>query len=107
MLAGRVNHPPVGVGCLVTAGSFLWGVGDGRAADDDDAAAIVINVLDAPDPPEILIGDHVDLGVIATEFLLLGLDPYPRKPDAEFGEVVVGTPGLNPFAVLAALKKNS
>ena len=30
--------------------------------------------------PEPLIGGIVDLGALATEFLILGLDPYPRKP---------------------------
>ena len=27
---------------------------------------------------------RVDLGLLATEFLILGIDPYPRKPDAAF-----------------------
>src|SRR6185503_1586113 len=31
------------------------------------------------EPPEPLIEGKVDLGVVATEFLLLGIDPYPRK----------------------------
>ena len=29
----------------------------------------------------------VDLGAIATEFLILGIDPYPRKAGAEFAPV--------------------
>ena len=33
----------------------------------------------AEDAPEPLVGGVVDLGVIATEFLILGIDPYPRK----------------------------
>ncbi len=36
------------------------------------------------EPPEPLVGGTVDLGAIATEFLILGIDPYPRKPGAEF-----------------------
>ena len=36
------------------------------------------------DGPEPLIGGIVDLGAIATEFLLLGVDPYPRKAGAVF-----------------------
>ncbi len=36
------------------------------------------------DDPEPLIGGVVDLGALATEFLILGLDPYPRKPGAVF-----------------------
>jgi len=61
---------------------------------------------DAPDGPELLVNGTVDLGAVATEFLLLGIDPYPRKPDAVFdapkgpGE----DPAANPFAVLAKLK---
>src|SRR5512132_2802174 len=33
----------------------------------------------AVDEPEVLAGGVIDLGAIATEFLILGLDPYPRK----------------------------
>ena len=38
----------------------------------------------AGEEPEPLIGNSVDLGLLATEFLILGIDPYPRKPDAAF-----------------------
>ena len=43
---------------------------------------------------------------MATEFLLLGIDPYPRKADAVFDAPKGATedPGANPFAVLAKLK---
>ncbi|MGA8319343.1 MAG: DUF177 domain-containing protein, partial [Xanthobacteraceae bacterium] len=34
------------------------------------------------DDPEPLVGGTIDLGALAAEFLILGLDPYPRKPDA-------------------------
>ena len=47
----------------------------------------------------------VDLGAIATEFLLLGIDPYPRKPGAVFEAPPAGDPASHPFAALAALKK--
>lgn len=59
----------------------------------------------AGDAPEPLIGDTVDLGEIATEFLLLGLDPYPRKPDAIFESPTVSEGSAHPFAALSALKK--
>ena len=49
----------------------------------------------------------VDLGAVATEFLLLGIDPYPRKPGAVFERPAAGRPGGHPFAALAALKKDS
>ncbi|MBV1702356.1 MAG: DUF177 domain-containing protein [Hyphomicrobiales bacterium] len=36
------------------------------------------------DPPDPIIDGRIDLGKLAAEFLALGLDPYPRKPGAEF-----------------------
>ena len=57
------------------------------------------------DGPEPLIGGAVDLGAIATEFLILGIDPYPRKPDAVFEAPRPETTSVKPFAALAALKK--
>jgi hypothetical protein len=59
----------------------------------------------ATDEPETLTGGGVDLGEIATEFLILGLDPYPRKPDAIFRSPQAGEDSAHPFAALAALKK--
>jgi hypothetical protein len=56
--------------------------------------------------PEPLVRDTVDLGGIATEFLVLGIDPYPRKPEAAFEPPPAeDAPAANPFAALAALKK--
>lgn len=37
-----------------------------------------------PDPPDMIVGGRIDLGVLACEFLSLGLDPYPRKPGIVF-----------------------
>jgi hypothetical protein len=58
------------------------------------------------DETEPLIGGSVDLGALATEFLILGLDPYPRKPGAIFQPPPDGGAGEGPFAALAALKKS-
>jgi len=55
--------------------------------------------------PEPLIGGVVDLGALATEFLLLGLDPYPRKPGAVFEPPRDLKPEAGPFAALAKLTK--
>jgi hypothetical protein len=54
------------------------------------------------DPPEPLIGGAIDLGAIVSEFLTLGLDPYPRKPGASFAEPAPGEdePEASPFASL-------
>jgi uncharacterized metal-binding protein YceD (DUF177 family) len=56
---------------------------------------------------EPLIGGSIDLGAIATEFLLLGIDPYPRKAGAVFLPPADALPDEGPFAALAALKKGS
>ena len=58
------------------------------------------------DAPEPLVGGRVDLGVIATEFLMLGIDPYPRKEGASFDAPVAHDDTPHPFAALAALKKD-
>jgi uncharacterized metal-binding protein YceD (DUF177 family) len=60
---------------------------------------------DRDDEAEPLIAGTVDLGSLATEFLLLGLDPYPRKPGVEFQPPQDSSSDEGPFAALAALKK--
>jgi uncharacterized metal-binding protein YceD (DUF177 family) len=67
--------------------------------------AVDIQALETDDPPEAIRDGVIDLGAVATEFLLLGLDPYPRKPGAVFDAPPAGDPASNPFAALAALKK--
>ena len=60
------------------------------------------------EPPEALDNGYLDLGAIATEFLLLGVDPYPRKPGVEFDQPKgQGDAAAHPFAALSALKKQS
>jgi hypothetical protein len=59
----------------------------------------------ADEPPEPLVDGKIDLGAIAVEFLVLGIDPYPRKPGAEFAAPKADEPDAHPFAALAALKK--
>jgi hypothetical protein len=61
---------------------------------------------DGEDPPELLVDGTVDLGALAVEFLILGLDPYPRKPGAEFVAPDAETPGSGPFSALARLKRD-
>jgi len=58
-----------------------------------------------PDPPEPIINGVIDLGRLATDVLLLGVDPYPRKPGAVFEpQVAAADPEDHPFAALKALK---
>ena len=56
------------------------------------------------EPPEPLVAGVLDLGAVATEFLLLGIDPYPRKQGAKFTPPTGNEAGAKPFAALAALK---
>ena len=72
-----------------------------REFDDGDSPT----VPKSEDAPEPLVGGAVDLGAIATEFLILSIDPYPRAPGATFEALAAGDEGGHPFAALAALKK--
>jgi hypothetical protein len=55
---------------------------------------------DAAEPPEALVDGMVDLGAIAAEFLILGIDPYPRKAGVVFEPPPSADPGSHPFAAL-------
>ena len=66
-------------------------------------ADILERTLD--DDTEPLLDGKVDLGALATEFLILGLDPYPRKPGAVFRPPTDTSVDEGPFAGLNALKK--
>lgn len=58
-----------------------------------------------PDPPEPIVGGAIDLGRLATEFLVLGIDPYPRKTGVVFvAPEAQKDPEEHPFAALKALK---
>lgn len=61
----------------------------------------------AAEPPEPLENGTIDLGAVATEFLLLGIDPYPRKPGAVFDAPDPGPAEPGPFAALAALAEKN
>jgi uncharacterized metal-binding protein YceD (DUF177 family) len=68
----------------------------------DDAAE---SDAEIPDPPEPIVDGIIDLGRLATDALFLGVDPYPRKPDAVFDlPVIPEDPEDHPFAALKALK---
>lgn len=67
--------------------------------DDIDGAS------GAADEPEPLVGGMADLGLLATEFLILGIDPHPRKPGVAFEAPAASNPQANPFAALAGWNK--
>jgi hypothetical protein len=61
-----------------------------------------------PDPPEPIENGIIDLGRVATDALFLGIDPYPRRPDAVFEPLVVDAdPEDHPFAALKALQRGA
>jgi hypothetical protein len=84
---------------------------DKDLADEEIAAAEDVAAAGFGDasgePPETLSADGTaDVGAIAAEFLLLGIDPYPRKPGAEFSPPAEQGAGVSPFAALARLKND-
>ena len=63
---------------------------------------------DAAEPPDPIIDGRIDLGQLAMEFFVLGLDPYPRAPGVAFQPELGRTPEPpeeSPFAALARLRK--
>jgi hypothetical protein len=68
----------------------------------DDAAE---SDAEIPDPPEPIENGVINLGRLATDALFLGVDPYPRRPDAVFEPpAVIVDPEDHPFAALKALQ---
>ncbi len=68
---------------------------------EEDPDEIVITLED--ESPDLIEDGQVDLGQYAVEQLALRLDPFPRKPGAEF--VQPEEPAeISPFAVLKQLR---
>ncbi|TMJ04564.1 MAG: DUF177 domain-containing protein [Alphaproteobacteria bacterium] len=76
------------------------GDGSGQATDRE------VELTHSADEREPLIGGTIDLGALATEFLILGVDPYPRKAGVSFAAPPSAADAAgHPFAALAALKE--
>ncbi len=58
--------------------------------------------LEAPDPPDVLASDTIDIAHYVTEHLALELDPFPRKPGATF-DYEPPAAETSPFAALKTL----
>lgn len=76
---------------------------DAEDAGEDTKERKVEVPWDAPEP---LVGGRIDLGALATEFVLLAIDPYPRKPGAVFDPPPSEPRDPGPFAALAKLSKH-
>ncbi len=62
---------------------------------------------DGPDGPETFDGHSLDVGALAEEFFGLGIDPYPRKADAQLPTDAADGEETSPFAKLRdSLRKN-
>jgi uncharacterized metal-binding protein YceD (DUF177 family) len=62
---------------------------------------------EAPDPPELLEGTTIDVGALVEEYFVLGIDPYPRAPDARLPAELAKDADSgeeSPFAILARLQ---
>lgn len=113
-LVGRVSAT-VGQDCVVTLDPIDNEVEEAVDLIFSPAAASPVSegsrkrVLEVTpdDAPEVepLVNDTIDLGAIASEFLLLGIDPYPRKPEAVFEAPASQEEAEHPFAALASLRK--
>jgi Large ribosomal RNA subunit accumulation protein YceD len=109
-VTGRISAT-VGQNCVVTLEPLV-----NEIEEDVDllympaAAAAATDGENAAEPkwddPEPLVGGAVDLGALATEFVILGIDPYPRKPGAVFEPPRDQKPDAGPFAALAGLMKD-
>src|SRR5207247_506125 len=56
---------------------------------------------EAPEPPDVLEGDAIDIAAYVVEHLALEVDPFPRKPGATF-DFAPPEPEPSPFAALKA-----
>lgn len=74
-----------------------------RLARSEADGEVVIDA-EGPDMPEPFAGDTIDVGAVVAEFAALAIDPYPRKPGAEFHHGAEGPDDeaevVSPFAAL-------
>jgi Large ribosomal RNA subunit accumulation protein YceD len=77
----------------------------GPAPGSDQSTGAVADVLEAEEPPDPIIDGRIDLGALAGEFLVLGLDPHPRKPGATFAPAAAAETPEDPSSPFAVLKK--
>jgi hypothetical protein len=111
-VVGRVSAT-VGQNCVVTLEPldnevsedidliFMPQIAISEDGEDAEANPARENAADV----EPLVGGVIDLGALATEFLMLGLDPYPRKPGAVFEPPAQPEQDGGPFAALSGWAK--
>jgi uncharacterized metal-binding protein YceD (DUF177 family) len=84
--------------------SFTVRFSDQMEAVDRDTGELVVDV-EAPEP---LDGDSLDLGDVVADELGVAIDPFPRKPGAQLGDILPAASATSaedsPFAALAGLR---
>lgn len=83
------------------------GEGARRGAPPAATAEALAFAMDDEDAPDPIVDGQIDLGALAVEFMLLGLDPYPRKPGVEFAPPSEQDAQDTPFARLADGSKDN
>lgn len=68
----------------------------------NDEGEVEVSIDD--DAPDVIENGKIDLGQYAMEQLVLSLDPFPRKPGAEFVQPPEPVE-ISPFAVLKSFKR--
>ena len=91
---------PVDVRFAAPAGESVGG----RAPPTTAAESYAVGDEEAPDP---IIDGKIDLGALAAEFMILALDPYPRKPGVEFAPPAAKDARDSPMAKLDDEPKQS
>lgn len=107
-VSGRVRAR-VGQICVVTLEPVENGVDEVFSVlFVPEGATVPAPAAEDDDPPETIVGGSIDVGSLATDFLFLGIDPYPRKPGATFAPVEARpAPEDHPFAALKTLKQQA
>lgn len=81
----------------------LRAVPEGSPQAPDAAGGEVDYDPEAPDPPDVLQGETIDVAGYVVEYLSLEIDPFARKPGVEF-EYTPADEEESPFAVLKKLQ---
>ena len=113
-LKGRLKARLVQI-CVVTLEPFETEIDEDfarlYATETDPETLEVIIDPNQDDPPDPIEEGHIDIGEAAAEHLALAMDPFARKPGADFLPPAESAPEEpekpSPFAVLASRRKKN
>ncbi len=87
-LHGRL-HAALAQTCIITLDKLTTTINETFTClfgEEKPLSLILSSMDDEADNAEIIEGDAVDVGEIATQFLALAVDPYPRRADADLAD---------------------